>query len=118
MLMLPPAVKIYLAAGPADLRRSFDTLAQMVKSILRQDPFSGHLFVFVNRARNRMKILYWESSGFWLCHKRLERGTFRLPVGKVDVVEMPAAELALILEGLDLSQAQRRRRYQRPIQKF
>ena len=114
MLMLPPAVRIFVASQPTDLRRSFDTLAQMARSILRQDPFSGHLFVFFNRTRNRVKILYWERTGFWLCHKRLESGTFRALVNAAGVVELQPTELAMLLDGIELSATRRRKRYARP----
>jgi transposase len=112
--MWPPATRIFVAGQPTDLRRSFDTLAETTRQVLRQDPFSGHMFVFFNRARNRVKVLYWDRSGFWLSHKRLERGTFRLPETECAVLEWNAAELALILEGIDLAGARRRRRYHRP----
>lgn len=112
--MLPPSVRIFVAGQPTDLRRSFDTLAETTRSVLRQDPFTGHLFVFFNRTRNRVKILLWERSGFWLWHKRLEAGTFRLPALAAPVWELDAAHLALILEGIDLAGARRGRRYMRP----
>jgi transposase len=113
MLMLPPAVRIYVAAQPTDLRRSFDTLAETTRGVLGEDPFSGHLFVFFNRARNRVKLLWWDRTGFWLCHKRLERGTFRVAWTGQGAVLMEAPELALILEGIELRGARRRLRYER-----
>jgi transposase len=114
MLMPPPSVRIFMAAQPTDLRQSFDTLAQTVRGVLRLDPFSGHLYVFFNRARNRVKILYWDRSGFWLTHKRLEAGTFRVNYTAQGAVELERVQLALILEGIDLVQTRRRRRYDRP----
>ena len=114
MLMLPPSVHVFVAVQPTDLRCGFDTLAAVTRQVLRQDPFSGHLFVFFNRGRNRVKILHWDTGGFWLSHKRLERGTFRVAWKTEGVLEMPAAELALILEGIELAGARRRIRYQRP----
>jgi transposase len=108
--MLSPAVKIFLCAQPTDMRRSFDRLAEMTRSVLAQDPFSGHLFVFFNRPRDRVKILFWDRSGFCLYYKRLEEGCFR-PLAQR---ELSAAELTLILEGLELAEAQRHKRFSLP----
>jgi transposase len=79
MLSIPPSTRVFLARGPTDVRKSFDGLSALAQSILRQDPFPGHLFVFWNRRRDRLKVLYWDSSGFCILHKRLERGTFSWP---------------------------------------
>lgn len=113
MLTLPPSVRVFLYLGPTDMRRSFDGLAAMVQEIIGQDPLSGHLFVFVNRRRDRAKVLLWDRTGFWLLYKRLEEGTFMLPTATDPSVEITSAELSLILEGIDLSQARRRKRYAR-----
>jgi transposase len=83
----------------------------MVQSLLLQDPFSGHLFVFVNRRADRMKILFWDRSGFCLFYKRLEQGIFHLPAYSPETVEIDVARLTLILEGLDLSQAKAGKRF-------
>jgi transposase len=107
MLILSPAVKIFICAEPTDMRRSFDKLADMTRSVLAQDPFSGFLFVFFNRPRDRVKILFWDRSGFALYYKRLEQGYFR-PLNKR---EIDAAELTLILEGIELAGAQRQKRF-------
>ncbi len=112
MLMIPSNVKIYLAAGRTDMRKSFDGLAAATKDIIGLDPLSGHLFCFTNRARNRLKILYWESSGFWLFSKRLERGTFAWPAMSADGdrrVEMSYAKFTLLLGGLDAKSIRKRR---------
>src|ERR1700730_6223876 len=77
MLTLPVSVRVFVARGATDLRRSFDRLSAQVQEVLRQDPLSGHVFVFVNRQRNRVKLLVWERDGFWLLYKRLEAGTSR-----------------------------------------
>jgi transposase len=108
--MLPPSVRIFLAAAPLDLRKSFDGLAAATRELLAQDPLSGHLFVFLNRRSDRVKILVWDRNGYWLMCKRLERGRFRTPVrdGKV---EIESAELTLMLEGIDLAGARRRPRW-------
>jgi transposase len=112
VLTLPENVKVFLAAGATDMRKSFDTLAGLVRSHIQEDPLSGHLFVFCNRRHDRLKILLWESSGFWLFAKRLERGTFAWPASGAKVQYTPA-ELALLLGGLDIDQARKRRWYNR-----
>ena len=109
--MLPPSVRIFLAAGPADLRRSFDGLAAMAREVIREDPLSGHLFVFSNRRRDRVKVLFWDRSGFVLWYKRLEKGVFRFPSAEAGSVEVEAAELMLLLEGIDLAGSRRRERW-------
>ncbi len=112
MLSLPPSIRIYLARGATDMRKQIDGLAAAVEHVLELDPFSGHLFGFCNRRRNRIKFLYWESSGFWLLHKRLEKGTFAWPVAADEghsPIRMTAAELAALLGGIDVRSAQRRR---------
>ena len=113
------AVSIYLCVQPADMRRGFDTLAASVKEFLKHDPFSGNLFLFVGRGKDRMKILYWDRDGFCLWYKRLEEGTFKLPLtrdadGKAAAsVELKATELAMLLEGIDLKSIKRSKRFSR-----
>jgi transposase len=114
MFGLSAAVRVYLATQPADMRKSFDGLAALASGSLALDPLSGHLFVFVNRRRDRIKILYWDRDGLAVWAKRLERGTFRLPAAGADRVEMTTAELAALLAGIDLNTARRRVRYRRP----
>lgn len=116
MLTLPPSVRIYVSTEPVDMRRGFDALADMAKQRVGQDPRSGHLFVFFSRHADRVKILFWDRTGFCLFYKRLELGAFRLPVVPKDAtaIELAAADLALILEGIDLGAAARRRRYAAP----
>lgn len=114
MLTLPSSVRIYLATAPTDLRKGFDGLAAATHHVIRQDPLSGHLFVFINRRRNRMKILVWQASGYLLLYKRLEQGTFKLPLEPIDgqkSVRLEAADLALMLEGIDLRGARRRKNW-------
>lgn len=114
MLSLPPTVRIFVAAEPVDLRRGFDGLASTTRAVIRQDPLSGHLFVFLNKRRDRAKILVWERSGYWLLFKRLEKGRFVLPGLPVDGarhLEMEATELTLMLEGINLQGATRRPRW-------
>jgi transposase len=114
MLTLPHTVRIYIAAEPVDLRKGFDALAAATREIVGADPLSGHLFVFINRRANRMKILVWQPSGYLLLYKRLERGRFTLPrhpsVG-VRHVEIESSELMLLLDGIDLRGSQRRPRW-------
>jgi transposase len=110
MLMPSPAVRVFVASVAVDLRRSFDSLAACTEQLLHQDPLSGHLFVFRNRQGDRVKILYWDRTGYCLWYKRLEKGTFRLPSG-CDGVEISAAELVLLLEGIDLAGARQRLRF-------
>lgn len=114
MLMLPPSVKIYVATAPCDMRKQYDGLALLVEQGLGKDPRSGHLFVAFNRRGDHVRILFWDRNGYALFGKRLERGRFRLPWDRdrVDAaVEMEAAELGLILEGIDLAGARRRARW-------
>ncbi len=113
MLSLPPSVQIYIARGPVDMRKSFDGLENAVRCVLRKDPMTGHLFVFTNKRRDRIKILMWDRHGWSILYKRLECGTFKLPEAGADdqKIEVEAAELALMLEGIDLAKAERRRRW-------
>lgn len=116
MLTLPASVRIYVAADAVDLRRGFDGLAATTRSIIRQDPLSGHLFVFLNRCRNRIKLLVWDRTGYLLVYKRLERGTFHLPTqpeAGCAHVELDAGDLALMLEGVELRDAKRLKRWRR-----
>ncbi len=100
--------RVYLAVGATDLRKSFDTLAGVVRNSLRLDPLSGHLFAFTNSRRNRLKILFWDRNGWWLCSKRLESGTLSWPTSVSASVELSSEELMLLLSGIDLSKTQRR----------
>jgi transposase len=106
MLTLPSAVRVYLACGSTDLRKSIDGLAALVQEGLKLDPFAPSLFVFCNRERNKLKILYWEHNGFWLFYRRLERGTFHWPIGNSEPVTVTSRELRWLLDGLSLNQRQ------------
>ena len=105
MLGLPPSVRIYFATELADMRNGIDGLRALVEGTLRHDPYAGHLFVFVGKAKDKIKILFWDRSGFVLYLKRLEKGRFQLPV--VDArrthVTMEPAQLAMLLDGIDLN---------------
>jgi transposase len=114
MLTLSPAVRIYLATGTTDLRRSIDGLSAVVRERFGLDPLSGHLFLFRNRRGDRLKILAWDRSGFWILYKRLEQGTFAWPTEPPPgPVEMRSTDLALLLSGIDVAQTRRRRWYER-----
>jgi transposase len=116
VLTLPSSVRIFVAAEAVDLRRGFDGLAAATRSVIREEPESGHLFVFLNRRRNRIKLLAWDRTGYLIVYKRLEAGTFSLataPAPGRRHVEVDAGELALLLEGVDLRGAVRRRRWHR-----
>jgi transposase len=115
MIHLPASVRVYLATSPCDMRRSFDGLHALVNAVLQMDAFAGHLFVFANRRRDRVKILYWDRDGFAMWAKRLEEGTYAMPFSEADEVrrEITAQELGALLSGIDLSEAKRRKRYRR-----
>jgi transposase len=115
VLNLSSTIRIYLATDPADMRKGFDGLAQLVREQIVQDPLSGHFFVFRNRRRDRIKILYWDRDGFALWYKRLEKGTFRFPEAKNGRVEVTPAEMAAVLEGIDLAHARRLPRFALPV---
>jgi len=114
MLSWPRSVRVFVHLRPMDMRRSFDRLALLAREVLHQDPLSGHLFVFVNRTGDRMKILFWDRSGYVLFYKRLEQGVFHLPAESAECLEIDVPRLTLILEGLDLSGARQNQRYSAP----
>ena len=107
--------RIWLCTGPTDMRRGFDRLAEQAQQVTRRDPQSGHLFVFRSRRGDRIKALYWDKDGYVLWYKRLEEGTFKLPKLAADQVsiELKASELAMLLDGIDLSSVKRVKRYHR-----
>jgi transposase len=114
MLMLPPSVRVYVAAQPTDLRKSFDGLSALVTSTFGQDPLTGHLFVFRNRRGDQIRVLFWDRTGYAILGKKLARGRFYLArelAPGATHVEVESAELSLMLEGIDLSKATRRKRW-------
>lgn len=114
MLTLPPTVRVFVATGATDLRRSVDGLSAIVRERFSLDPLSGHLFLFRNRRGDRLKILVWDRSGFWVLYKRLERGTFAWPdVAGHEPVELRTTEFMLLLTGVDVSRTRARRWYDR-----
>ncbi len=117
MTHLPASVRVYLCASACDMRKSFDGLQALVTQTMELDPFAGHLFVFGNRRRDRVKILSWDRDGFAVWAKRLEEGSYAMPFENNGERrrEITAQELGALLSGIDLSQAKRRKRYRRNI---
>ena len=133
MLTFSRTTRVFLATGPTDLRKGFDGLFALVENVIKEDPFSGHLFVFRNQRRDRLKALWWDRDGLAIFYKRLERGCYQFPTDassnpspRKDGVNSPTSdphssrceirmdELSLLLEGIDLSSVKRRPRYERP----
>jgi len=104
MLLPSPGMKVYLALGSTDMRKSINGLSILVETSMELDPFSGHLYVFCNRRRNILKILYWDRNGFCLWHKRLEKHRFRWPDLESDVLKIGQRELMWLIEGLEIAQ--------------
>ena len=118
MLGLPPTDRIHIADGLVDMRKGIDGLRAIVDGVLKRDPYEGHLFVFVGKSRDKVKILFWDRNGFVVYMKRLEQGRFQLPAvgaGKAHV-EMEPAQLAMLLDGIDLN-ARRLRRWSPSIER-
>ena len=101
MLSLSPATRVFLALDPIDGRKNFNGLTTLVKETLGQEPTSGFLFVFINKARNRLKILFWDGSGLILCTKRLEQGTFARMAGEGKSLSLRPEELLLLMHGIE-----------------
>jgi transposase len=115
MLSLPPSVRLFVATQPVDGRKGPDSLAALVREVLKHDPLSGHLFVFFSKRCDRVRIVYWDRNGFAMWTKRLEKGRFRpsfSPDGVLTSSAMEAAELARVVEGIELAGARRRARWQ------
>ena len=116
MIHLPASVRVYLCLTACDMRKGFDGLHALVRDHLELDAFAGHLYVFTGRRRDRVKVLYWDRDGFAIWSKRLEEGTYRVPLaesGEERRREITSQELGALLSGIDLNQARRRKRYQR-----
>ena len=114
MLIPESQVRIWLYGPPTDMRKSFDGLSALVRTKLAEDPLSGQLFVFINRRRTQLKVLYFDRGGYCVWAKRLEQGRFH-PAGQGDKQRLEWTELKLILEGIDLRSIRRFKRYQRPV---
>jgi len=117
VIVVPRAVRVYFAIEPVNLRKSFDGLSNEVRGVLRHDPLSGHVFVFLNRRKNQVKLLVWTRGGFTIVHKRLERGTFAFPArvtSDAKSVTIDVHELAMLLEGIQLGDAKSSARWEPP----
>jgi transposase len=117
---LGPATKIYIALEPVDMRKGFEGLHGLVRDQLNEDPLSGHLFLFSNRAHTRLKALVWDGSGLWVCAKRLERGSFHWPKTQTETrsVTLRPEQLAMLINGMDLTAVRPRANwYRRQTQK-
>jgi transposase len=113
MITLPSAVRIFLCTRSTDLRKSFDGLTGLVQECFGQDPLTGHLFLFLNRRRDRIKILYFDRDGLAIWYKRLEAGSYQMPQAAAqDGIELQPAQLAMLLSGIDLKTARQRKRFQ------
>jgi transposase len=118
MILLPRAVRVYVATEPVNMRRSFDGLSAEVRSVLSLDPLSGHVFAFINKRRNQAKLLIWTRGGFTVVHKRLEVGTFTFGErlrSDAKSVELDVHELSMLLEGIDLPRARMAPRWEPPF---
>lgn len=117
MIALPLQIRVFLYCQPTDMRKSFHGLVALTESALRQDPLSGSFFVFVNRRRDRIKILYWGQTGYCIWYQQLQRGTYQLPkhgeLDGADAIEMTRTQLSLILDGIDLASVRQRKRFER-----
>jgi len=114
MLNVPATVSIFLCTQPTDMRKGFDGLSGIVREAFGNDPTDGSLYLFVNRRGDRLKILHFDGTGFWLYYKRLEAGTFEVVETNDDCVEIDATQLAMLLGGVSLAASQKRRkRYRR-----
>ena len=113
MLSLSAATRVFIAVGATDMRKGFDGLYGLVKQHLNQDPLSGALFLFANRRRDRLKVLYWDGDGLAIWYKRLEQGTFQLPksMGTDTHIEIRSDEFTMLLRGIELESIKRRKRY-------
>lgn len=119
MILAAINVQVFVCVQPTDMRKSFDGLSGMVRHILEQDPLSGALFLFRNRGRDQLKILYWDRDGLAIWYKRLERGSFQFPTDLTSSLEVTSCqitseELSLLLDGIDLGSVQRRSRFALP----
>ena len=119
MLNFTHQTRVFLFTDPVDMRKSFRGLCQLTESVLQEDPASGHWFAFINRRQDRLKLLGWDGQGFWIWYKRLESGGFQRPTADRTQVqtEIDVTQLSLIINGIDLSSAKRRRRYSSPGKK-
>ena len=116
MLSFPPGIQVYMAVDPVDMRKSFDGLSAAVEAVFDRNVLDGHLFLFLNRRRDRLKVIWWDGDGLALFAKRLEKGSYEVPRHDPETkqLRLDATQLALLLGGVQLDSVQRRRRYVRP----
>ena len=115
MFAMGAATRIYLACGATDMRKGFNGLEGLVRERLQCDPASGHIFLFANRRRDRLKLIFFDGSGLWVCAKRMEGGRLRWPSGEQGKVMLSREEFALLIGGIDLSQTRERKWYRRAL---
>jgi len=115
-VLIPSAVRLFVATAPTDMRKGHLSLAALVRSLVEEDPLSGHVFIFYNRRRNRLKAIWWDRTGYAMLYKRLERGSFSIPSAPDDTgrVEIDSGDLHLLLEGIEPTVRRRRRWYRSP----
>lgn len=116
MIAMPPQIRVFLYRKPTDMRKSFHGLVALTEAQMKQDPLSGSLYVFVNRKRDRIKILYWGQTGYCIWYQQLQKGTYQLPTSQSlendDTLEVSRSQLSLILDGIDLASARQRPRFE------
>src|SRR6202021_3439415 len=115
MFAMGAATRIYLATGATDMRKGFTGLEGLIRERLECDPLTGHLFLFSNSRRDRLKGVYFDGSGLWVCSKRLERGRLFWPSGKENKVQLSREQFALLVGGIDLRETRERKWYRRPV---
>jgi transposase len=117
VILVPRSVRVYFATRPTNLHKSFDGLVNEIRHTLGYDPLGGHVFVFLNRRKNQVKLIVWTRGGFTIVHKRLERGTFTFPKRVVEgatSIAIDVHELAMLLEGIDVARAKTKPRWEPP----
>lgn len=114
MLNLPASVRVFYCVLPVDMRRSFDSLAEMAREHVGEDPLSGHLFVFKNKNQDCVKILYWDRDGYAIWYKRIQKGTFSLPSNVGGGIEIDATSFSMLLNGVDFDKVKKQKRYEVP----
>jgi transposase len=115
MFSMGAATHIYVATGGTDMRKGFGGLESLIRGRLAGDPTSGHIFLFTNKRRDRLKLVYFDGSGLWVCAKRMERGTLHWPVSTDGKVQLTHEQFALLIGGIDLAATRERKWYRRPL---
>ena len=107
MIWIPTQCRIYLALEPVNMHSSFDSLSLRVEEVIQQSPLNGHLFIFFNKRRDKLKALIWDRNGFWIHYRRIEKGRFKIPRIQQDCIELSHDNLKLLLDGIDFSKLKR-----------